>query len=64
MTFAHADWAENWTYDPGFTTGQGSAHAVSGEAPDHDPVQALRDVVAEVTGKPVEAPPKPRMGFL
>lgn len=31
---------------------------------ERDRVAELREVVAEVTGKPCEAPPKPRMGFL
>lgn len=29
-----------------------------------DTVRQLREVVAEVTGRPVEQPTKPRMGFL
>ncbi len=44
-------------------TWQGSAHSVSGEVPERDLVAELRQVVAEVTGKPVEAPSR-RIGFL
>jgi len=32
--------------------------------PERDHAAELRAVVAEVTGKPCDAPPKPRMGFL
>lgn len=35
-----------------------------GAVPDVDVVQRLHDVVREVTGKAVEQPAKPRMGFL
>lgn len=63
MTFAHDDWAENWTYDAGQTQGSGSAHSVSAEVPDFDPVEALHKVVEEVTGKPVDKPVR-RIGFL
>lgn len=47
------DWADNWYYDGGSLNGSGSAHSVSGDGPDHDPVTELRKVVEEVTGKPV-----------
>lgn len=32
--------------------------------PENDAVRRLHEVVAEVTGKPVEPPVKPRIGFL
>lgn len=41
----------------------GSASTLHDEPPE-DPAQAVRDVVAEVTGKPVDLPPKPPFGFL
>ena len=63
MTFAQDDWAENWTYDAGQTQGSGSAHSVSADCPDYDPVAALHKVIEEVTGKPVAAPER-RIGFL
>lgn len=62
MTFAHDDWAENWTYDAGYIQGQGSAHSVSGDGPDFDAVSELHKVVEEVTGKPVQKPAR-RIGF-
>lgn len=63
MTFAHDDWAENWTYEPGSIQGTGAAHSVSSEPPDHDPVADLHSVVEEITGKPVAKPAR-RIGFL
>jgi len=43
----------------------GAAHAVSGETDEEcEAVRLLREVVAEVTGKPVQQQPKPRIGFL
>lgn len=41
----------------------GSAHSISGEPADRDPVEALRDVVEEVTRRPVPRQ-QTRMGFL
>lgn len=41
----------------------GSAHSISGEPTERDPVEALRDVVEEVTRRPVPRQQK-RMGFL
>jgi hypothetical protein len=35
-----------------------------GAEPEDETIKALHAVVAEVTGKPVEPPAKPRIGFL
>ena len=43
-------------------TGTGSAYAVSQELPEFDPVQALHNVVREVTGHDPSPPPR-RIGF-
>lgn len=42
----------------------GAAHAIANELPETDgAVQALRRVVEEITGKPLEEPPPRRIGF-
>ncbi|QDX22140.1 hypothetical protein FP568_13315 [Pandoraea pnomenusa] len=61
---AHDDWSENWEYDSGSLTGSGSAHAVSDDEPDSDPLADLHKVIEEITGKPVEKRERNRMGFL
>jgi hypothetical protein len=43
--------------------GQGMATTLPTE-PEKDYGAELRAVIAEVTGKPCDAPPKPRIGFL
>jgi len=55
---------DDYYYSPG--PGQlGSAHAVSAEVDNEDEaVRLLHEAVKEVTGKAVEAPAKPRIGFL
>lgn len=65
MITAHDAYADNWDYDPGFTTGQGSTHQVSSDGPEQDEkVNELRKVVEEVTRKPLpKAAPKAKMGF-
>ncbi len=53
---------DDWNYSLHMT---GAAHSVSGERDDEcEAVRRLREVVAEVTGKPVEPQPKQRIGFL
>ena len=53
---------DDWSYSLHMT---GSAHSVSGDRDDKcEAVRRLREVVAEVTGKPVEPQPKQRIGFL
>lgn len=53
---------DEWTYPLHLT---GSAHSVSSERDDEcEAVRRLREIVEEVTGKPVEQPQKPRIGFL
>ena len=42
----------------------GSISTLTVTEPVDDVVAKLHALVKEVTGKPVEAPPKPRMGFL
>ena len=37
--------------------GFGSTHSISYDGPEKDVVDRLREVVEEVTGKPVEVPP-------
>jgi hypothetical protein len=57
---------EWWDYWDGYEApygGSGMATTLPVE-PERDCVAELRAVVEEVTGKPVEVPPKPRMGFL
>ncbi len=57
---------EWWDYWHGYDVpsgGQGMATTLPVE-PERDYAAELRDVIAEVTGKPCDAPPKPRMGFL
>jgi hypothetical protein len=52
-------------YEEGSLRMLGSAHAVSdGPPPVDDVIARLHAVVKEVTGKDVEPPQKPRMGFL
>lgn len=51
-------------YQPSYIQSLGAAHAVSADQPPADVAEQLRRVVEEVTGKPVEAPARPRMGFL
>jgi hypothetical protein len=55
---------DDYYYSPG--PGQlGSAHAVSADADAEDEaIRLLHEAVKEVTGKAVEAPVKPRIGFL
>lgn len=58
------EYSENWFDDyqgPGHMSGQ--ATTLHSPAED-DPVAKLRQIVEEVTGKPVEAPARQRMGFL
>lgn len=50
----------SWSYSLHMT---GYASTLPSEEED-DKVRRLHAVVEEVTGKPVEAPPKKRMGFL
>ena len=58
---------EYWDY---YTYGYEAPQGGSGMATtlpvdqDRDRVAELREAVAEVTGKPCDAPPKARMGFL
>lgn len=40
----------------------GSAHSLDGYSPDKDPVNALHEVVEEITGKPLAKPPR-KLGF-
>lgn len=57
---------EWWDYWHGYEApygGSGMATTLPTE-PERDVVAELHAVVEEVTGKPVEAPPRPRMGFL
>lgn len=42
----------------------GQASGSYSDAEQDDPVKRLHEVVREVTGKPVESQPKPRIGFL
>lgn len=43
----------------------GAAHAVSSDPePADEAVRLLHEAVREVTGKPVEPPPRQRIGFL
>lgn len=52
-------------YEPSILGVSGSAHAVSSEPEEEDEtIRRLHEVVKEITGKAVEAPAKPRMGFL
>lgn len=51
---------DEWTY-PLHMSGQ--ATTLHQDEPE-DIVERLRAVVEEVTGKPIERPAKPRMGFL
>lgn len=51
---------DDWSYPLHMT---GAASTLPPEAPD-DAVARLHAVVKEITGKAVEVPPKPRMGFL
>jgi hypothetical protein len=55
---------DDYYYSPG--PGQlGSAHAVSADSDSQEEaVRLLHEAVKEVTGKAVEAPAKPRIGFL
>ena len=43
--------------------GQGSAHSVSQEQPDHDPADAVRKVAEEITRRPIPRPAPRKMGF-
>ena len=64
--FAHGmvDWWDYWMdgYDAP-QGGSGMATTLPVE-PERDLVAELHAAVADVTGKPVEVQPKPRMGFL
>ncbi len=50
-------------YDASGIVGMGTASTLHSDEP-RDKVAELRAVVAEVTGKPVDQPVRPRMGFL
>lgn len=53
---------DEWSYPLHMT---GSAHSFSTERYDEcEAVRRLREVVEELTGKPVEQPQKMRIGFL
>ncbi|VTU34193.1 hypothetical protein [Variovorax sp. RA8] len=51
-------------YEPSILGVCGSAHSVSSDPEPEDVVSKLHQVVKEITGKAVETPHKPRMGFL
>ena len=58
---------EYWDfYLTGYDAPEGGMGTATTLPVDHkpDPVEQLRAVVEEVTGKPVARPVKPRMGFL
>lgn len=54
-------WDEWWYESPAFFSGFVSTLPTDSE---RDPVQELRKVVEEVTGKPLESPPPKRIGFI
>lgn len=52
-------------YYAGSMSNMGAAHSVSSDPdPEDEAVRLLHEAVKEVTGKPVDEPAKPRMGFL
>lgn len=57
--------ADDYFYEPSILGVSGSAHAVSSEPePSDEAIRLLHEAIKEVTGKAVEPPAKPRMGFL
>ena len=50
---------QEWVPSPGST---GAQHTLTDNKPERDRVAELREVVAQVTGRPT--PPKPHMGFI
>jgi len=44
--------------------GMGSAHGVSGDRPEQNIVDRLRQTVEEITGKPLPKEPERRIGFM
>jgi len=57
--------SDDYWPEPSLLGMSGAAHAVSNE-PSHEEesIRLLHEAVKEVTGKAVEAPVKPRIGFL
>lgn len=57
--------SEDYWPEPSLLGISGSAHAVSSEGtPEDEAIRLLHEAVKEVTGKPVDAPQKARIGFL
>lgn len=57
--------SDDYWPEPSILGVSGSAHAVSSETDAQDEaIRLLHEAVKEVTGKAVEAPVKPRIGFL
>lgn len=50
-------------YEAGPQQFSGAAHCVSGEVPDKDPAESLREVVEEVTSKSLPRPAPKSIGF-
>lgn len=62
MKIVRAD--DGYYYEP-TPWSMGSAHAVSSDAePADEAIRLLHEAVLKVTGKPVEPPVRPRIGFL
>lgn len=57
--------SDDYRPEPSILGVSGSAHAVSSETDSQDEaIRLLHEAVKEVTGKAVEEPTKPRIGFL
>lgn len=57
--------SDDYWPEPSILGVSGSAHAVSSETDSQiEAIRLLHEAVKEVTGKPVEAPAKARIGFL
>ena len=52
---------DDYAYEPPVVSG--SAHSVSGDAPDRDPAEKVREIAEKIARKPIPRPAPRRMGF-